>query len=421
MPPDVLVKKVWDDVQDWSVVHSKVRTGSVNFSSQVPIWLPPLQNELKCNIGFSWSRRLSLSGASWVVRDSLGNVLLHSRRSYSRVTSVFDAKIKSWEWALESMASLQLENVLFGASTMDIIKALHNPNQWPAIVSHISPLIVLSGNKPHWFIIFEPTKSNSGAMMIAASVTTDLRLSSYVSRWSPIWLYGFFEHEKRLVNEVLHGSRDDPVLFVPHEAYASVVASNRLSLIGRPLNLNEQTLRGVIQTLPRIWGLVSRVHGRILDDRSVQFRFRYESDLLAVLRRTPCLFNDWFVALQRWQDFPGPDFLTFIDLWVQVRGIPLPYLSELTVSFIAGTLGPVVELDFNEVTSTHVAFIRVKVRIVFTDRLRFFRRVRFESRETAMIGFEYERLRRICTNCCRINHQTENCPFLAAPMVQHDE
>ncbi|CAL9225604.1 unnamed protein product, partial [Arabidopsis halleri] len=85
-------------------------------------------------------------------------------------------------------------------------------------------------------------------------------------------------------------------------------------------------------------------------------------------------------------DFPGPDFLTFIDLWVQVRGIPLPYVSELTVSFIANTLGPVMELDFNEETTTCITFIRVKVRICFTDRLRFFRRVRFESREGAMIG-----------------------------------
>ncbi|CAD5314621.1 unnamed protein product [Arabidopsis thaliana] len=80
-------------------------------------------------------------------------------------------------------------------------------------------------------------------------------------------------------------------------------------------------------------------------------------------------------------DFLGPDFLTFIDLCVQVRGIPLPYLSELTVSFIAGTLGPILEMEFNQDTSTYVAFIRVKIRLVFIDRLRFFRRVRFESRE----------------------------------------
>ncbi|CAL9239309.1 unnamed protein product, partial [Arabidopsis halleri] len=63
-------------------------------------------------------------------------------------------------------------------------------------------------------------------------------------------------------------------------------------------------------------------------------------------------------------------------------------------------------------------FVRVKVRISITDRLRFFRRVRFESRERAMIGFEYERLPRICINCCRINHHANHCPYLAA-LVDH--
>ncbi|CAH8268582.1 unnamed protein product [Arabidopsis lyrata] len=220
--------------------------------------------------------------------------------------------------------------------------------------------------------------------------------------------------------------RDDPELLVPHQVYTSVVASNRLSLIGRPLNTHAQNLRRILSALPRSWGrgMAARVHGRILDGQCVQFRFRSESDLVSVIRRAPWLYNHWFVALQRWVDFPGPDFLTFIDLWVQVRGIPPPYVSELSVRFIAHTLGPVIEVDFNEITSTQIAFIRVKVRISITDRLRFFRRVRFESREEAMIGFEYERLQRICTNCCRINHDVAHCPYLvpqAAPNNEENE
>lgn len=63
-----------------------------------------------------------------MVRDSFGNVLFHSRRSFAQVRSVFEAKLKSWEWALESMSSLHLENVTFATTTMDIIKALHIPN-----------------------------------------------------------------------------------------------------------------------------------------------------------------------------------------------------------------------------------------------------------------------------------------------------
>ncbi|XP_019087332.1 PREDICTED: uncharacterized protein At4g02000-like [Camelina sativa] len=212
--------------------------------------------------------------------------------------------------------------------------------------------------------------------------------------------------------------RDDPELFIPHSAYARGLARNRLSLIGKPLNLRDQPLKGVIQELPRLWGVSSRVHGRIPDDSFVQFRFQLEADLVSVLRAQLWLYNEWFVALQRWEDFPREDFLTFIDLWVQLRGIPLPYVSERTVSFIANTLGDVVELGFNEDTTYQIAFLRVKVIIIFTDRIRFFRCVRFQSGEKAMIGFEYEKLT-LCSNCSRINHHTRFCPFsMASGIIQ---
>lgn len=74
--------------------------------------------------------------------------------------------------------------------------------------------------------------------------------------------------------------RDDPELFIPYQAYVGVLATNRLSLIGGPLNPQAQNLRRLIFALPHQWGLVSQVHGRILDDMCVQFRFRSELDLL---------------------------------------------------------------------------------------------------------------------------------------------
>ena len=77
----------------------------------------------------------------------MGTVLLHSRRSYSRIASVFEAKIKSWEWALESMKSLKFENVLFGASTHELIQALHKPAVWPSLLNHIFPLLQQSQNQ----------------------------------------------------------------------------------------------------------------------------------------------------------------------------------------------------------------------------------------------------------------------------------
>ncbi|EOA13479.1 hypothetical protein CARUB_v10026538mg [Capsella rubella] len=206
-------------------------------------------------------------------------------------------------------------------------------------------------------------------------------------------------------------ARDDPELFIPHEAYAVAEARNRLSLIARPLNPRAQNLFTVISSLPRTWGLTSRVHGRVLDGTFVQFLFRSEMDLISVQRREPWIFNNWFVAFQRWEDHPDLDFLTSIDLWVQMRGIPLAYVGEETVMEIAQVLGEVIEMDFHEATTTQVAYIRVRIRFGITASLRFFRRVRFDSGESAVIRFQYERLRRICSSCLRFTHHRNYCPY----------
>jgi len=111
-----------------------------------------------------------ITGALWIVRDPNGHVLLHSRRSYSQVLSLFDAKLKSWEWALDSMNKHHLEKVTFGASSVDIIQAIAKPKDWPAIEGHIAELLSYTKNKPHWFILLEPSSCNRGAAKIANSV-----------------------------------------------------------------------------------------------------------------------------------------------------------------------------------------------------------------------------------------------------------
>ncbi|XP_010495423.1 PREDICTED: uncharacterized protein At4g02000-like [Camelina sativa] len=219
--------------------------------------------------------------------------------------------------------------------------------------------------------------------------------------------------EKDLWDEIqnLALGREDPELLIPNSDYEDVLASNRLSLIARPLNPIDQNLLEVAANLPTAWGLASSVHGRVLDDRFVQFRFQSERDLISVLRREPWSFNRWFVALQRWDDLPRLDFLTSLDLWVQIRGLPISYVSAKSIRRIARSLGELVQVDFEDSVTNQISFLRVKIRVSITDRFRFFRRVRFQTGDRAMLGFQYERMEKICTNCCRIMHPTSLCPF----------
>jgi len=120
-----IVDKAYENCSQWINAQGK---GSVMVKSSSQNWIPPPVDELKCNIGVAWTKQKQLAGISWVVRDSMGHVLLHSRRSYSYVHSLFAAKIKSWEWALESMDHPHYDKITFAASSHNIIKALNKPN-----------------------------------------------------------------------------------------------------------------------------------------------------------------------------------------------------------------------------------------------------------------------------------------------------
>ena len=205
--------------------------------------------------------------------------------------------------------------------------------------------------------------------------------------------------------------REDPPLFIPHTTYATARSRNRLSLIARPLNPRSQNLNAVIAALPRAGRLTSRVHGRVINETYVQFIFQSEIDLLSVLRREPWLYNSWFVTAHRWEVNLAFEYLSNIELWVQMRGIPLLYICEATVVEIAHGPGEIISLDFHDASTTQIAFIRVRIQFDIADRIRFFQRITFDSGETALISFQYERLRRICSSCFRLTHHSNFYPY----------
>jgi len=190
-----IVGKALEDCKEWLKAHELICSKE---PTKDLTWIPPLMNELKCNIGIAWSKKHQMAGVSWVVRNWKGRVLLHSRCSFSQISSHFDAKIKGWNYAVESMDQFKFDRVTFGASTHDIIKAMHKPNQWPALRAQIDDLLMRAKDKELWFMAMEPHHCNEGASEIAKSVITGMRWQSYVASGYPRWLQNFFEAEGNL-------------------------------------------------------------------------------------------------------------------------------------------------------------------------------------------------------------------------------
>ncbi|KAF3600112.1 hypothetical protein F2Q69_00037295 [Brassica cretica] len=100
-----------------------------NRSSQS--WQPPPSGVLKCNIGVSWNETQSISGASWLLRDHNGAVLLHSSRAFSGVSSHMEAELLGFHFAVESMRSTHQRNIIFESHYTLARDALLNPAMFP--------------------------------------------------------------------------------------------------------------------------------------------------------------------------------------------------------------------------------------------------------------------------------------------------
>ena len=75
----------------------------------------------------------------------------------------------------------------------------------------------------------------------------------------------------------------------------------RLTLIGRVFHLRGRSIDALINLLPRprIWNVEGRVRGFNIGNSRFQFDFDNEADLLMVLNKRPCHFNQWSFALER--------------------------------------------------------------------------------------------------------------------------
>ncbi|XP_024013305.1 uncharacterized protein LOC112087593 [Eutrema salsugineum] len=205
------------------------------------------------------------------------------------------------------------------------------------------------------------------------------------------------------------GIDDEPVLF-PTTLLNQASTTNQFSLVVVPLNPKKQNLRAMISALPRVWGLEDATSGRIIGHNQLQFLFRSEDMMNLVLQRTPWSFADWMVTVHRWMPNLTETSRKMLPFWMQIRGIPIQFLSRQTITFIGDLYGQVIGVDFDE-NSTRVDFVRVRVLWNSDIPLRFQRIFQFENGINTILRFKFERLRNFCKRCGLLSHDKKDCPL----------
>lgn len=120
-----LAQKVDEETKKLSVIDVESRKRK---------WGPPPKDWVMCNVGFDWMKQTKKLGVAWVVKNHRGVVLMHSRRAFSNIRSLDEARLASILWAAENMTSLHFNQVVFAGDFKDIFLAVKKPLQWPLCV-----------------------------------------------------------------------------------------------------------------------------------------------------------------------------------------------------------------------------------------------------------------------------------------------
>lgn len=199
-PEEISLKAKTESVE-WFLaqqVENEVSLESrIEGKQKVRKWLPPPRDWLMCNVAFEWDRNTSGLGVAWVVRNHRGVVTIHSRKAFSHIQSLDQARFVTCQWAVESMTSLHMNKVVFAGDFKDLFLAIQKPQHWPALRYQSDELNRFFVLMEEYQLKWVSPKENRGAAFIAQSVTRQGRNQSYVASGHPEWLFEFFVNESR--------------------------------------------------------------------------------------------------------------------------------------------------------------------------------------------------------------------------------
>ncbi|XP_009133420.1 putative F-box/LRR-repeat protein At3g18150 [Brassica rapa] len=158
-------------------------------------WRKPCPSFVKCNIGSSWLDANRNCGAAWMVRDHMGQPLVHGRRSYSMVASSVEADLLSFRWAIECLATSHFDAVVFESPSYIAGEAILHPESFPQYGAMLNSIRRQLESFRLWSIAFVRKEGNLCVDAIALSVTRDHRYQSYIGRAGPSWLNQLIQAE----------------------------------------------------------------------------------------------------------------------------------------------------------------------------------------------------------------------------------
>lgn len=133
---------------------------------------------------------------------------------------------------------------------------------------------------------------------------------------------------------------------------------------------------------------------------------------MGILAKGVHTFNEWTLAIERWVENPPTDYLQFIEVWVQIRNIPVNHYTIPTITMLGEFVGQVVEVAFDPSKSQITEYVRVKVKFDVSKPVCRSKNINFKEGMVNIL-YDFERIQKRCYFCQRLTHEQEACPLKA--------
>ncbi|KAF2534359.1 hypothetical protein F2Q70_00029077 [Brassica cretica] len=129
-------------------------------------------------------------GGGWVVRNERGVVQCHSRRAFSNIHLLDEAKL---------VVSQKMSNIIVAGDFSELVGAMERPQAWPSFLHQVGEIELAMARIEGCRLISVGNEANKGATFIAQSVTIQGLIRSYVQNGHPPWLFELFVNESRFL------------------------------------------------------------------------------------------------------------------------------------------------------------------------------------------------------------------------------
>lgn len=205
-------------------------------------------------------------------------------------------------------------------------------------------------------------------------------------------------------------TKEEQRVIVIDDKECALLRANRVFLVGRMLSYKLVNNERFKCHMVNLWRPKAKVTIVEIDDRLFSLGFESIQECSLVQKGGPWLYDGALLVMAEADSLahPASILLKFQEFWIQVKGLPLAYMTRHMGQFIGNQIGVHILTDQSRKGDLFGSIMRIRVEIDILKPLRRSLLLSFQGMDVR-IDLRYEKLLVTCFICGIFGHMEEQC------------